>query len=52
LGARINYGGRVTDERDERLISNVLSQYMNPGMLTEGYKLSKSGIYISPPAGE
>ena len=30
LGAEINYGGRVTDERDVRLIKNILQTYINP----------------------
>jgi dynein heavy chain, axonemal len=29
LGAEINYGGRVTDERDVRLIKNILQTYIN-----------------------
>mmetsp|Transcript_9537 Transcript_9537/g.9129 ORF Transcript_9537/g.9129 Transcript_9537/m.9129 type:complete len:332 (+) Transcript_9537:4201-5196(+) len=33
LGAEINYGGRVTDDKDERLISNILKRYINPNIL-------------------
>ncbi len=29
LGAEINYGGRVTDDKDVRLIKNILSNYIN-----------------------
>jgi len=52
LGAEINYGGRVTDDKDVRLIKNILTNYMNKDMLKDGYKLSTSGIYYSPPAGD
>lgn len=52
IGARVNYGGRVTDDKDERLISNILETYMNPDMLTVGNKLSDSGIYYCINPGE
>lgn len=29
LGAEINYGGRVTDDKDVRLIKSILKQYIN-----------------------
>ncbi len=29
LGAEINYGGRVTDDKDVRLIKMILSNYIN-----------------------
>jgi len=51
LGAEINYGGRVTDNKDVRLIKSILSRFVNPGILEEGYKFSESGLYFSPPAG-
>jgi dynein heavy chain len=52
LGSEINYGGRVTDDKDVRLIKNILIRYMNPEMLKDGYKLSESGIYYSPAVGD
>ena len=30
LGAEINYGGRVTDDKDVRLISTILTKYITP----------------------
>ena len=30
LGAEINYGGRVTDDKDVRLIKTILKTYINP----------------------
>lgn len=52
IGAKVNYGGRVTDDKDERLISNILETYMNPKMLEVGHKLSESGIYYCINPGE
>jgi dynein heavy chain len=50
LGAEINYGGRVTDDKDLRLIKTILATYINPEMLRDGHKFSASGIYNSVPA--
>ena len=33
IGAEINYGGRVTDDKDSRLIITILRTYINPGIL-------------------
>jgi dynein heavy chain len=52
IGAEINYGGRVTDDKDSRLIITILRTFINPGILEEGFKFSKSGLYFSPPTGE
>jgi len=46
--AVINYGGRVTDNKDMRLIAALLEQYMNPNIMTGTYNFSPSGIYHSP----
>ena len=37
LGAEINYGGRVTDDKDVRLITTILRVYIKPEALDEGY---------------
>lgn len=50
LGSEINYGGRVTDDKDVRLITTILKGYINPQTLVEGHKFSNSGIYIQPVA--
>jgi len=51
LGAEINYGGRVTDDKDVRLIKTIIKKYICAEALRDGYKYSESGIYYSPPVG-
>ena len=46
LGAEINYGGRVTDDKDVRLIKTILRTFINLESLTEKFAFSKSGTYI------
>ena len=48
---QINYGGRVTDDWDRRCLMSMLSIYMVPDILTDGYTFSASGKYYSPPEG-
>eukprot|EP00392_Amoebophrya_sp_AT5.2_P006223 g6233.t1 len=52
LGAKINYGGRVTDAQDKILASAILSIYICPALVEKGsgYKFSESGIYYCPDA--
>lgn len=50
--AQINYGGRVTDPKDVRLISTILETYIRPEIFEDYYKFSESGTYYSPPIGE
>jgi dynein heavy chain len=49
--SEINYGGRVTDDKDVRLITALLSKYFTPEVMqtTPLYSFSNSGIYFSPP---
>jgi dynein heavy chain len=51
LGAEINYGGRVTDDKDVRLIKTILHRFINEGIVNDGYKFSESGKYNSIIAG-
>eukprot|EP00921_Rhytidocystis_pertsovi_P005887 GHVQ01010065.1.p1 GENE.GHVQ01010065.1~~GHVQ01010065.1.p1 ORF type:complete len:574 (+),score=68.39 GHVQ01010065.1:316-2037(+) len=52
LGAQINYGGRVTDDKDKRLISCILKTYITDEVIQQGsaYKFSSSGKYYCPNA--
>lgn len=46
--AEANYGGRVTDPKDRRLISILLKDFYTPKILEDSYRLSPSGIYYAP----
>lgn len=48
LFTEINYGGRVTDDKDRRLINNLITTFCSPHMLESGYKFSSSGQYKIP----
>lgn len=48
LIAEINYGGRVTDDKDVRLITALLESYLNKEVMTGKYKFSSSGVYVTP----
>eukprot|EP00928_Gymnodinium_smaydae_P009061 TRINITY_DN13347_c0_g3_i1.p1 TRINITY_DN13347_c0_g3~~TRINITY_DN13347_c0_g3_i1.p1 ORF type:complete len:4331 (+),score=1052.12 TRINITY_DN13347_c0_g3_i1:55-13047(+) len=52
LGANINYGGRVTDTHDKKLISTILRTYICEGAIHQksDYKYSASGLYYAPDA--
>ena len=39
--AEANYGGRVTDPKDRRLISIILNDYYTPLILDDEYKVKK-----------
>eukprot|EP00955_Chlamydomonas_euryale_P074874 362156-Chlamydomonas_euryale.AAC.29 len=48
-----NYGGRVTDDKDRRLLNTLLSRVYRPEILdaAQPFKLSASGTYVVPPEG-
>jgi len=52
IGAQINYGGRVTDDKDVRLITTILETYITPNVTTDDFGFSESGIYRSIKPGE
>ncbi|KAL4086285.1 hypothetical protein PRIC1_014412 [Phytophthora ramorum] len=43
----VNYGGRVTDDKDMRTIDVILESFFNSQILDDGYKFSSSGSYYS-----
>jgi dynein heavy chain len=53
--ADINYGGRVTDKLDKRLISTIISSYICSEMLKDTYNMAEAlpgdDTYLSPVAG-
>jgi len=51
LVARVNYGGRVTDDKDVRCISAMLKKYFTAEIMNDNYKLSKLETYYAPPEG-
>ncbi|XP_024377701.2 uncharacterized protein [Physcomitrium patens] len=49
LCGEINYGGRVTDDKDRRCINTLLLTFITPLVVeSEGYKFSNSGIFRVP----
>lgn len=50
--AEANYGGRVTDDKDRRLIKVILSDFYSPDALNDEYRYSESGTYYVPPEGD
>jgi len=49
----INYGRRVTDDKEQRLIKTILATYLTPSkFLYKGYKFGDSDIYYCPEPGE
>jgi dynein heavy chain len=51
LCAEINYGGRVTDDKDIELIKSLLKRYFCPDILRDEYKLSLLDTYYAPKEG-
>lgn len=51
LVAAVNYGGRVTDDKDIRCIRAMLKNLFRSEIMQDGYKLSKLDTYYAPPEG-
>ena len=43
--------GRVTDKQDKRSISSIMRKFFDPGVMSDDYKFSESGLYFAPPEG-
>ena len=52
LIGHINYGGRITDDWDRRMVMTVLMSIINPGILDDDFQLAPGEAYKSPPAGD
>lgn len=48
----INYGGRITDDKDLRTVDVLLRNVFSPKVLEDGYRFSASGKYVSLPYDE
>ena len=40
---QVTFGGRVTDNKDRRFMNSLLKKFLNPDVLTPGYKYEPSG---------
>lgn len=47
MTSMVNYGGRVTDDKDMRTIDVILENFFNSEILHDGYAFSSSGTYYS-----
>ena len=46
-----NYGGKVTDQWDRRLLVTMLEKFYCPQVLSTGHPLSESGTFSMPEIG-
>jgi dynein heavy chain len=47
LTSVVNYGGRITDDKDMRTSDILIADFFNPKILSDEYKFSPSGLYAS-----
>ena len=47
LTSVVNYGGRITDDKDMRTADIIVSDFMTPQILADNYRFSRSGTYYS-----
>lgn len=45
MAAEANYGGRVTDPMDRRLIKIILKTFYSENILKKDFKMTKDGVY-------
>ena len=49
--SQCNYGGRVTDDKDNRTLDAILKDFFCPAMLEDDHPITASGSYVMPPDG-
>ena len=47
LASVVNYGGRITDDKDMRTSDILIADFFTPNILDKDYQFSMSGIYFS-----
>lgn len=47
LNSAVNYGGRVTDDKDIRLIDSIQRRFINDKTVEVGSSFSSSGTYVT-----
>lgn len=47
LTSVINYGGRITDDKDMRISDILIADYLTPKIIRDNCSLSRSGVYRS-----
>jgi len=52
LAGECNFGGRVTEKQDRKLILTLLSVYYTEEIFQEYYRFSESGTFFAPPTGD
>lgn len=52
LTESINYGGRITDDKDMRTAEVIMNDFYRPEVLQEGWKFSPSGVFCTPEVDE
>lgn len=45
MAAEANYGGRVTDPMDRRLIKIILKRFYSEEIIKDGFKMTKDAVY-------
>ena len=47
------YGGRVTDDKDRRLLITLLKKFYCPELINKkNYDFDESGLFFAPPVGD
>lgn len=52
LTGECNFGGRVTEGKDRRLITTLIADFYTKEIFNDEYKFSESGTYFAPVTGD